>query len=229
MLRFLLAVLIAGNLGSLAWSQAAAEGQGIDLNFLRCGPGGDPSQRCGVVSQVGEVVGGSFEEPAITAPYQVFSSHGASPLGWTIESGTVDIVGDYWEARKGKQSLDLSGAHNAPGTIFQDVRTEKGAWYLLRFAASGNPEPADQGTIKKLRVYFDGELLDELQFDVSGDDFEHVNWHYGKYKVKASGDISRIRFQSLTESMCGPILDDVSLTSISPPERLREKSELLGN
>lgn len=226
MLRLFLALLIAGSLGSLARGQSLLSGPGIDENGLRCGSD-DPTKRCGQVAKVGEVIGGSFEEPAIFGPYQVFSSHGQSPVGWTIESGTIDIVGDYWEARKGKQSIDLSGADHAPGTIYQDVRTEKGAWYLLRFAVTGNPEPDDQPTIKKLRVYFDGVLLDELQFDVSDDDFQHVNWHYSKYKVQATGDIARIRFQSLTETMCGPILDDVSLTSISPPERFQDEVRLL--
>ncbi|MCC9607739.1 DUF642 domain-containing protein [Blastopirellula sp. JC732] len=216
-------LLILGIIASLGTSALAEEivssAVPLEQNPLICWSGPMPNTP---QPPAGELIGGSFEEPVISGPYQVFSSYGAMPHGWVIESGTVDIVGNYWEARKGKQSLDLSGAHAAPGTIYQDVRTEKGAWYLLRFAASGNPEPADQPTIKKLRVYFDGELLDELQFDVAGDDFEHVNWHYYKYKVKASGDVSRLKFQSLTESMCGPILDDVSMTPISPPQELRE-------
>jgi len=45
-----------------------------------------------------------------------WSTHSKGPLGkWTIENGTVDIVGTYWMPAVGGQSLDLSGKQEHSG------------------------------------------------------------------------------------------------------------------
>src|SRR4051812_2336787 len=90
-------------------------------------------------ARAASIVNGSFEAQAINVPYQVFSA--GQDLGgrWIVESGTVEIVRDYWPAAEGHQSIDLSGIFEEIGTIYQDIATAPGRTYKLRFAFAGNP------------------------------------------------------------------------------------------
>ena len=159
---------------------------------------------------------GDFENPSIGASrYRAYSG---SLGAWTIEKGSVDIVGKYWKPAQGKQSLDLSG--HGPGTIYQDVRTVPMKKYTLRFAAAGNPEPGDHATPKKFKVFWGDREVDSIEISARGRDFVNVGWKQFEYIVVAEGDTTRLKFQSMTETFCGPILDDISLT-LQDPKRPR--------
>src|SRR5262245_35617604 len=83
------------------------------------------------------VVNGGFEDPPGIGTWVVFDpSYG--PPGWTVADGTVEIVGLYWQAAEGNQSLDLNGIYEAIGTIYQDLPTVPGQRYKVRFAYAGN-------------------------------------------------------------------------------------------
>ena len=91
------------------------------------------------VAQANLITNGGFELPPGVYPYMVFDT-GLRLPGWTVENGTVEIVGSYWQAAEGSQSLDLNGIFEEIGTIYQDVATVPGEHYKIRFAYSGNPE-----------------------------------------------------------------------------------------
>ncbi len=87
-----------------------------------------------------QVVNGDFETPDGVYPYRVFSA-GRSLPGWTVERGTVEIVGGrYWQPAAGQQSLDLNGIFDETGTLYQDVPTQAGQKYRIQFAFAGNPD-----------------------------------------------------------------------------------------
>ncbi|WCJ59534.1 choice-of-anchor C family protein [Fontisphaera persica] len=160
---------------------------------------------------------GGFEEPAIPAPYRVFSA-GQTLSGWVVESGTVEIVGPYWQAAEGAQSLDLNGIFEQIGTIYQDVPTVPGESYRLRFALSGNPEGGPNN--KTLQVHWQNQLLADLTFDTTGFSKTNMGWRYHEFVVTATGSVTRLKFQSTCSSFCGPVLDDISvlsLTATNPP------------
>lgn len=160
------------------------------------------------------VVNGSFEDPFV-GPAQVLVSPPTPIPGWTVEQGTVDIVSDdFWQAAHGDNSIDLSGSPGM-GTLSQNVATQPGRRYRLRFAMAGNPftggpcesEPA----VKQMRVEFGNTVVATLSFDTTGHSFTDMGWTYHTFRVRALTPTTTLRFVSLTGEWCGPTLDDVSL------------------
>ena len=162
------------------------------------------------------VSNGGFEIPNGVNPYQVFGA-GSNLPGWTVESGTVEIVGPYWQAPEGSQSLDLNGIFEDIGTIYQDVPTVIGQAYKVRFAYAGNPECGATVAIKSFKVFWnDGEIA-SLQFDTTGKSVADMGWQYYEGVVTASSASSRLKFKSTSPSFCGAALDDISLTPVRQP------------
>lgn len=158
----------------------------------------------------GTILNGDFEDPLIGhSPYWAF---GSELPGWTIESGTVDIVGNYWVAAKGKQSLDLSG--HGPAVLSQEIATVPGTTYELRFAAAGNPEPYDQMNVKKFRVSWGDRELSTITMNAKGRSFEDVGWRYYAFEVVAVDKVTKLTFECLSPTFCGPILDDITLKRV---------------
>jgi choice-of-anchor C domain-containing protein len=160
------------------------------------------------------MVNGGFESPPAGERWQVFFA-GTDIPGWTVESGTVEVVGAYWQAASGGQSLDLSGIFDLAGTIYQDLSTTPGRFYQIRFALAGNP---DNAAVKSLKVFWDTNTLATLDFDTTGHSAADMGWVYYEYTVIAAGPVSRLKFQSLTFNALGPVLDDISVTETTAPE-----------
>jgi choice-of-anchor C domain-containing protein len=162
----------------------------------------------------GQTTNGGFEMPGKVYPYRVFGV-GTSLPGWTVERGTVEIVsGRYWQPAEGNQSLDLNGIFDQIGTIYQDIATKPGQRYRVRFAFSGNPE-GGWPKMKSFRVDWDGQAVTTLSFDTTGQTNSNMGWRHHEFVVTASGATSRLRFESLTPTFCGPVLDDITVTPVS--------------
>jgi len=162
------------------------------------------------------LVNGTFELPAGILTFQTFGI-GTDIPGWTIDSGSADIVGPYWQAIEGIQSLDLNGV--SPGSIHQDVHTSAGQTYLLRLAYAGNPEwlPA----LKEASVNWNGQPVTNLSFDTTGRTFTDMGWAYAEFQVTATGATSRLAFNAISTAAYGGLtLDDVSLTPLGPSPNL---------
>lgn len=170
----------------------------------------------------GAIQNGGFEQNVIGGPYVVFSAGADLGGGWIVENGTVEIVRDYWPAAEGHQSIDLSGIFEQIGTIYQDIPTVAGRTYKIKFAMAGNPE--DPGTDKRMKVFWnDGEVAD-LTYNTRGRSLTDMGWRYHNYTVTATGSTSRLKFQSLTYSFLGPVIDDVSIEEIPTEGPLRNGS-----
>ncbi len=151
------------------------------------------------------LLNGDFEQPPGIEGFVVFQ--GASLPYWVVESGSVEIDGYGWEKANGAQSLDLNG--DAPGALYQDVPTTPGQTYRLRYAMSGHPFCGP--LVMTLEVRWGGEIVATPAFDRTGKTPEDMGWRYDEHLLTASGTSSRLRFASLTEASCGPLLDDLSL------------------
>jgi choice-of-anchor C domain-containing protein len=160
-----------------------------------------------------QIVNGSFETPDAGGSYSAFVAP-SDVGGWIVENGSVEVVGTYWQAAVGNQSLDLSGIWDWAGTIYQDIATEPGKQYLVRFALSGNPEGGDP--VKKMKAFWNEEEMANLTFDTTGHTKAEMGWKYYSYVVTASGATSRLKFQSLTFEFLGPVIDDVSVVAYMP-------------
>jgi len=154
------------------------------------------------------VTNGDFERPDAGSGFVVYKA-GQTFDGWTVESGSVDHIGRFWPAARGKQSVDLNGTTNEAGTIYQNLPTVPGQSYVLRFAKGGNPQ--GKPAVKQMEVWWDDNLVDTLTVDTTGWKVNTIAWEYREYIVVAPGSTTRLRFKSLTEGNFGPVLDDVSV------------------
>jgi choice-of-anchor C domain-containing protein len=151
---------------------------------------------------------GSFETPKVSKVYDTFAP--STKLGpWRVGGGPVDVVGSYWKSASGGQSLNLRGGEVRPW-IWQEIKTEPGKMYVLKFALSGNPDGAPRD--KKIEVWWDDDLLDTVTFGVESIDHKNMGWKYINYNVTAQTGVSRLRFSSGVDQPWGPAIDDVTLT-----------------
>ena len=99
------------------------------------------------------VTNGGFEIDPVTNSdgFTTFSSGAQGLTGWTIGLGSVDLVGSYWSAASGNNSLDLNG--NTRGGIRQLLQTTTGQLYQLSFDMAGNF--ASGPAIKRMSVNVD--------------------------------------------------------------------------
>jgi choice-of-anchor C domain-containing protein len=168
------------------------------------------------------VTNGSFELPGFSGSYKTLRASNPSEAdyltGWHITAGSVDLIGSYWQASQGKNSLDLSG--NQPGTIAQQsIATTPGASYLLLFDMAGNPD--GRPTLKTMDVLWtpDGgseSIVMQPQFTVTGQT-THQNMGWTTYSVllKATANQTTLGFRSTTtNSPYGPALDNVRLYAV---------------
>ncbi len=151
---------------------------------------------------------GDFEEVDVGEMYQQFDK-GDRVGAWTVDSGSVDLTGKWWDAANGKQSLDLNG--DKTGSISQTVETTSGEGYVVKFAFSGNPdnENPEKAVIE---VLWDDKVLATLECDREYGKHHAMKWNRYSFAVKAHGDRGTLKFVSKTEGGWGPLIDDVSIT-----------------
>ncbi len=147
--------------------------------------------------------------------------------GWTITGssintvvggGSIDQIGNYWQASNGRQSVDLDGS---PGTtdesamISQVINTVAGQQYALTFDISGNPDdPAANSNIKTVFVSATGTPGTIFTFDTTGIIHGNMNWTSEALSFTATGTSTTISFDSRTNGWYGPALDNVSVDTV---------------
>ena len=112
------------------------------------------------------VADGTFAGGAQIGQYQTYyAGNGAASVidgAWTVTSGSVDLIGTYWDAPAGTYSVDMDGA--SAGTITQDLNLAAGH-YVLTFMLAGNADGGAQ--VKDLTVSV-GSTSVPLTFDTKG-------------------------------------------------------------
>jgi choice-of-anchor C domain-containing protein len=154
------------------------------------------------------VSNGGFESPVAANPWStIYTGNGLT--GWTIETGSIDLINGYWQPHAGSQSVDLAG--DSPGKISQTINTVPGASYDLTFWMAGNPDI--QGP-KVLGAYWDGaELSPTITFDSSGTSHQNMGWKLVTISgLKATKTTTEIAFAHIApDGACGVALDDISV------------------
>jgi choice-of-anchor C domain-containing protein len=152
------------------------------------------------------VTNGSFETP--TAPPGSFITFGAGATfgGWTVGIGSIDLVGTYWQAADGQQSVDLNGI--TTGSIFQDLVTTPGSLYTLSFAMAGNMDGGP--VIKSMDVFWGALSLGTFLFDTTGRSAGAMGWQiFILPDLEATNAATRLTFRSNDGGAFGPAVDDV--------------------
>lgn len=158
---------------------------------------------------------GSFETGTYVdggSGYETLNAGDTSITGWTVDAGSVDWVGTYWQAQDGSMSLDLSG--DDAGTLSQTLATTIGNTYTVSFFLSGNP--AGPPTVKTLDVSATGGATASYTYDVTGNSLTNMNWTAESYTLLATSASTTVSFVSTTAGFFGPALDDVVITETVP-------------
>jgi choice-of-anchor C domain-containing protein len=132
-------------------------------------------------------------------------------LKWHVGSGDIDVVGTYWDAALGRQSVDLNG--DGPGSIYRDIHTKKGATYRFSIKLSGNPDCGPN--VKRVEVFWDGASLGKKTFEIAGTSRTDMKWRNRNFKAVAQDSSTRLEFKSLTAGPCGPVLDNVQVWKVT--------------
>jgi choice-of-anchor C domain-containing protein len=168
------------------------------------------------------VVNGGFESPAISggATFQTYAVGSTGITGWTVipgtnsgASGSVDLIGSYFPAHSGAQSVDLDGSSiPGPGGLSQTITgLVQGTSYVLDFFYGNNPN----GTTASATVSI-GTLTTTITH--SGSTFGVMNYTEGTYSFVATGTTQILTFTSTDPSndVNGIALDDVSISVPEP-------------
>jgi choice-of-anchor C domain-containing protein len=156
-------------------------------------------------------VNGSFETTVVGGSFDTYGTGNTSLTGWSIV-GSIDHIGNYWQAADGHQSLDMNGFF-AAGEISQTVFVPAAGTVSVKFSIAGNPDNVP--IIKTLGVSLTG--LQQFTFDISNPGSTHGNMGWvgktAKFTAPAAGNYT-LKFAALNDDggAFGPALDNVSVT-----------------
>jgi len=156
------------------------------------------------------VVNGGFEASGPIAAWRSLGAGSAAVPGWHVTSGTGALVGGFWRANSGSNSLEV-GSPGA-GAVAQTIATVPGRRYRLSFALAGNPDGPPR--VKTL-VVTAGATTRTFTFDVAGRSRAAMGWANESLGFAAPGTATTIRFARLdggASAWFGPAIDDVSVT-----------------
>ncbi|HEX9029675.1 MAG TPA: DUF642 domain-containing protein, partial [Anaerolineales bacterium] len=151
------------------------------------------------------VVNGDFEQPVQLPGSEVYLD--ALP-GWSFLMGTkVEIDNIPQQAHSGAQFLELD--LNTARSIYQDLPTQPGMHYLLRFAYSPRPQRSAENNV--LQVQWNGNQVGKL-ISADGSALTVPVWTVYQYILQATNATTRLQFTSPgTAPAPGFALDSVSL------------------
>lgn len=166
---------------------------------------------------IGIVTNGSFENGTNPGVFTTLSAGDSTTItGWTVNSGTIDYIGSYWQASDGVRSLDLNGLQ--AGLVSQSIPTVAGTKYFVNFDLSGNPDSSGDPSLtspsaKVVAVSATGGATVPFTFDtaVQANDKTNMKWAPQLYVFTASGAATTLGFASTIAGAFGPALDNVSV------------------
>ena len=172
------------------------------------------------------VANGSFElgiDPGLFT--DVAAPNCVSITAWCVSAGHVDYVGTQWVAADGDRSIDMDGSvgpsTDLDGTIEQNLATNAGTMYEVRFALAGNP---GDPVIKGLEVTA-GTTVVVFHFDSTNSTFADMGWVDQSFLFTANSSTTRLAFRSLTEDeggtpSAGATIDNVRVEAVPTPAAL---------
>jgi len=162
------------------------------------------------------IVNGSFEGDGDIGSFQTLGVGDTSINGWTVASGTVDWIQDYWTPSDGERSLDMSGS--TKGTIAQLVlSTVSDQNYRVYFDMAGNPDGPP--TVKTLQASVSPPtMVHEFTFDTTGKDRDAMGWETMWFDFTATWAFTMLSFGDITGDFWGTCygaaLDNVRVVEI---------------
>ena len=149
---------------------------------------------------------GSFETPNVPAGGEIFAK-GEKIGAWTVQTGSVQVLGSAFQARLGDQSLDLSG--NGRGSVSQILTTVPGSRYRIKFFLAGNVDGAPR--FKRVRVFWGTRDLGTFTFDTFQKTRALMGFEDIELIARATTTKTRLRFVGVTTTNFGPVIDAVTV------------------
>lgn len=157
------------------------------------------------------IVNGDFEVDAVPSG-SPFVTTGAL-FGWNVNN-SIDLIGSYWAASSGAQSIDLNST--VGGSISQAFATTLGQQYRLSFDLAGNPDGDPDA--KLLAVLVRGGGVNELvSFDAGATSRSEMSWVSNFYDFVGTGSTMGLVFSSRVAGAYGPALDNVAVNAVPEP------------
>jgi len=161
-----------------------------------------------IAASAGVISNGSFESDVISPnPWVSYSASDQGLTGWTVTGVSVDLViRSAYSAQEGDQSVDLAGTPG-PGGVMQIFATDPGQYYLIDFWVSSNGGAISQS----LQVFWNGVLT------ATFDSPDMNTWDEHSLILNASALQSTIEFSTQIDTNQGPLLDNVSVSTVPEP------------
>lgn len=170
---------------------------------------------------------GGFEDTRGTyssaAPFVTLEAGSSAIPGWTVQQGSVDWIGSYWQPSEGSKSLDLAGYYQHGQISSDPFATIIGRSYLVSFDMAGNP---DQSYLKQLVTLATADLMLDsyvFSFDQTGNTKSDMGWITNSFEFVAQYETTRIIFGDVTNILTNPreawgaALDNVSVQLVPDP------------
>jgi len=143
--------------------------------------------------------------------FQTIGAGGNIGGAWSVSSGSVDLIGTYWQAPAGTGSVDMDG--NSPGAIAQSLSLAAG-FYTLTFDLSGNP---DGGTPTKILNVQVGNANQDFTFTTGANSHANMGYVPEVLHFYTAGPTT-LNFDSLDagSSPFGPVIGDVVISAPEP-------------
>ncbi len=155
------------------------------------------------------IVNGSFEDPVIAGPFQLF---GSIP-GWapTVSCGSgIEIDrSSFGAAAEGNQFVELNTT--CVNGVRQAVATTPGASYSLAFAFAARPGTTAQQN--RMDVGFDGLAVGALGPQAPG---AGLDWSLHQYEVTATGSSATLSFQGSDPTATDGVGTELDFVSLVP-------------
>ena len=168
-------------------------------------------------AQAVTLVNGSFEtgpNPNGSLGYITLGTGNNSINGWTVTDGSIDYIGNYWQAQDGSRSIDLAGI--SLGTLSQTLTdTIAGQRYEVNFYVSKNP---DGGAALRTGTFTAGGQSFAFAYSLPNNR-ANMNWTLASYEFIATGSSTMLSFAADASAGCcfGPALDNVSIGAVPEP------------
>jgi choice-of-anchor C domain-containing protein len=200
---------------------------------------------CGV-AEANLITNGSFESGSYSGGtnFETLYTGSTSITGWTVRSGSIDWINQYWDASEGARSIDLAGLNS--GSISTNLNTIVGQSYRVQFEMAGNPDRDYAKTMVAISALPDpsnntlqnynrivtaidlGELapLDTptssaqiYTFIQTGHTRDSMGWETKVFEFVAESALTQLLFGDLTSSLepyYGAALDNVRAERVEP-------------
>lgn len=164
------------------------------------------------------ITNGSFEGNGDIGDFMTLNAGDNSIDGWTVQSGSIDWIQDYWQASDGTRSLDLAGYFSQGTIVGINFNTIVGQTYLVQFDMAGNPDKTYDKAMIGAAV---GDVAHNFSFSQAGNTRQNMGWETMSFTFTATDTTSQLKFGDVTgasDQAWGAALDNVRADVAPVPE-----------